>query len=177
MPSHEFLCYKCGDTDQGLRPSYILVFDKCRGKTCPDCGKVRKLGRVRLLHYFYDKPAEGRSLMGCMKCRKCTETFLDGICIDCFCEDRKKKGCICPFEKETEELRKPFFHYYCSLCEEFHTGNAFICKKCFEKENAFYNEQKREIFWRVASLIGGIVIGLFLGWLLLVKLRKKKTKN
>jgi hypothetical protein len=141
MPSQEFLCYKCKDTSQGLRPAYILVFDKCRGKTCPDCGKIRRLGRVKLLYYFYDKPCTGESLFGCLKCRRSSEAFLNGICKECFYEVQKKKGCVCPFEKGM-----PFFRYYCYLCEEFHDGNAFLCKKCYEKETALYNEQKKENF-------------------------------
>lgn len=98
--------------------------------------------------------------------------------MDCFCETQeKKKSCICPLIALKQDKI-----YYCSLCDECH-GLSFsvICKTCMKKQEELSegggNHDRKRIF--LGGLIGGVLgitIGFFLGWLILVKLgRKKKT--
>jgi hypothetical protein len=173
-----YVCSKCfKDFDEGQHPGYFIAFDKCRGKTCPDCGRIRKLGRVRCLYENLSKPgSEGKSFWGCAKCHKTAEFFFNGICNDCFCEVQKQKNsCVCPFGIIEEKDK----FYYCSFCEEFHGPFHWtICKKCAEKEDAQNfnpNVQKKGAFFSVGlpSVFVGVAIGLFLGWIFFVVLKKK----
>lgn len=172
-----YVCSKCSkDFDEGQHPGYFIVFNKCRDKTCPDCGRVRKLGRIKCLYENLSRPgSEGKSLMECMKCKEMTEFFFNGVCPDCFCEVQKEKNsCVCPLTS-MKEFGKV---YYCSFCEEFHgAGSSVVCKECAKKQDV--NVQRKEAFFSVGlpSAFVGIVIGFFLGWLFLVKLRRKKPKK
>lgn len=166
MPT-DYVCSRCSKTFWGEHPGYFTLFDKCRGKTCPDCGKERKLGRINYLHW-------DRTRFQCANCGEMTDAFFNGVCTNCFCEVQKEKGCVCPISKLLEKGRP----YYCSFCEEFHTtNNEIICRECKKKQDT--HEQKKEAFLKVGlpSMLGGVIIGFFLGWLFLVKLRKKKTKK
>lgn len=176
-----YVCSKCNkDFDEGQHPGYFIVFNKCRGKTCPDCGRIRKLGRVRCFYENLSKPgSEGRSIFGCIKCHKETEYFFNGICGDCFCEVQKEKNsCVCPFKMVVEKSGE---FYYCSFCEEFHGPLHWtICKECAKKQDAqnLTGVQKKEAFFSVGlpSAFVGVVIGIFLGWLFFAAFKKKKKK-
>ena len=133
---------------------------------------------IRCRYENFDEPGvrEGKSLFSCERCKQTREYFFDEVCEDCFCEIQKKKGsCVCPFETMKQDRS-----YYCSFCEEFHGPSySVMCKECANKNQDAYIQRKgKETSFGVvlASIFAGIVIGLFLGWLLLVKLRKKKIK-
>ena len=158
----KFVCSKCfKDFNEGQHPGYFILFDKCRGKTCPDCGKVRKLGKIKCLYENLSRPgSEGKSLFGCSKCNQAREYFFNGVCDECFCKIQKEKdSCICPFVKlRHDEL------YYCSFCEEFHgPSSSVVCNECDKKQNV--NVQRKKVFFNVGlpSALVGIVIGFFLG--------------
>jgi len=174
-----YVCSKCSkEFDEGQHPGYFTVFNKCRGKTCPDCGRIKKLGRVRCLYENLSKPgSEGKSLWGCIKCHGETEYLFNGICDNCFCEVQKEKNsCVCPFET----IKKKDKFYYCSFCEEFHSPFHWtVCKKCAEKQDVQNLIQKKEAFFSVGlpSAFFGMIIGLFLGWLFFVVLKRKKIKK
>jgi hypothetical protein len=113
-----------------------------------------------------------------MKCRKTTEFFFNGICLDCFCKVQKEKSsCACPFETIKESSK----FYYCSFCEEFHSPFHWtICKECAKKQDGqSVNAQKKEEFFSVGlpSMLVGVVVGFFLGYLLFVVLRRKRKKQ
>lgn len=173
-------CSKCKkDFDEGQHPGYFIIFNKCQGKTCPDCGKIRKLGRVRCFYENLSKPgSEGKSLFGCAKCHKTKEFFFNGICEDCFCEVQKEKNsCVCPLT-----VRKQGNIYYCSFCEEFHSPFHWtVCKECVKKQDAqnLTDVQKKEAFFSIGlpSVFVGMVIGFFLGWLFFVVLKSKNKKR
>lgn len=105
-----------------------------------------------------------------------TEYFFDGICQDCFCKVQEGKGgCVCPFRAMKQDK-----FYHCSFCEEFHSPfHAIICKKCAEKQDSQNTNTQKEKFFntKLPFMLGGIIIGLFIGWLLFVALRKKNNKN
>lgn len=174
-----YICSKCfKDFDEGQHPGYFIPFNKCLGKTCPDCGRVRKLERVRCFYENLSRPgSEGKSFFGCVGCGKMAEYFFNGVCGDCFCKVQKEKNsCVCPFETTKDKL------CYCSFCEEFHSPLHWtLCKKCAKKQdNKSVGWSKKEIFYRIGlpSVFAGMVIGIFLGWLLFVVLiRKKKNQK
>ena len=149
----------CSKNIVGRHPGFFILFDKCQGKTCPDSGKVRKIGRVKCLEW------EGVQF-DCGRCGRMAETFWDRICMECFYEVKKEKSCVCPFMK----LRQGKL-YFCSLCDEFHYPKIF-CKECARKQetikNAFF-------YVGLPSMAAGIIIGFFLCWLFL-KIRQKKRK-
>lgn len=170
-------CPRCGKGNVD-EVSYGTVYNKCRGKTCPDCGKVRKLSGYESFHE--KKPlCEKR----CIKCKQKTNHWIDKLCRKCFFEREKKRGCVCIFTKDYNEKEGHHnnINYYCPLCEEAHSREA-LCEKCFEKEQAKYWGKlytKKQLFLQIVLPTVGIslIIGFFLGWLFLVKLRKKKTKK
>jgi len=48
----------------------IIIYDKCQGKTCPDCGKVRKLGTIEMIDW-------GKAITaGCPECGEMTRFFV-----------------------------------------------------------------------------------------------------
>lgn len=156
-----YTCSKCFKKfDDGQHPGYFIVFSKCRGKTCLDCGRKRKLGIIKCLYENFSKPgSEGKSLFECRKCKKMTEYFFNGVCPGCFCEVQKKENsCVCPFES-MEEVNK---NYYCSFCEEFHgSNNSVICKNCAEK----VNNQTKGAFYKLVlpRVFFGVIVCLLLG--------------
>lgn len=107
-----------------------------------------------------------------------SELFLNGICKNCFYEVQKVKGCVCPLTKINQgDL------YYCSLCEKIHgLASLTLCKKCSKRCEE--NEIKEGFFTKKTFLkvilptaIIALIIGFFLGWLLLVKLPRKRLKK
>lgn len=167
-------CLRCGKGNVD-EVSYGMAYNKCRGKTCPDCGKVRKLSGYKIVHN--KKPLfESR----CIKCKKKVYHWIDKICSDCFWERERKRGCLCIFTKDYNEKEGHHnnINYYCPLCEEAHPREA-LCEECFKKEQAKYQSKyynNKQLFFRVILPTCGIslVIGFFLGWLLLRKYAKKK---
>ena len=90
-------------------------------------------------------------------------TFWNGVCLDCFYEVQRKKGCVCPLTKARKEKK----FYYCSFCDEFHyPGDPIICKECARKQDAYF--QRKEAIKKAIFIVGlpsmavGIIIGFFL---------------
>lgn len=145
-----------------------VIYNKCKGKTCPDCGKVRKLGTIETIDW-------GKGvLVGCSECSKMTRFFVrrlekkgEGVCEKCFLERAEKNGCICFHTKGI---------HLCPICDEVH-AQPLLCEECMEKKMASY--QRKQTFFKVIlpTAIISLIVGFFLGWLFLVKLRKKKVKN
>ena len=133
------------------------------------------MGRVKCLYENLSKPgSEGKSLFECIKCNKMTEYFFNEICRDCFCKVQKEKNsCVCPFEDNEKDKI-----YYCSFCEEFHSPfHWIVCKECAKKQDS--NVQGKSNFFSIGlpSAFVGMVVGLFLGWLFFVVLRRKKIRD
>lgn len=168
--SHLSSCSRC---QKGLDSvSYIVVYDKCRGKTCPDCGKVRKMGWYQII-----SAKSSNFINPCVKCKRDTNYWIDKLCSRCFLERERKRGCVC-FQTSGYDKNKGHHdnvYYYCPLCEDVHPRES-LCKECFEKQIDSY--QSEQIFLKVvlSTMIISLIIGFFLGWLFLVKLRKKKSK-
>jgi len=155
----------------GITPA-ISLFSINVGVKLVLTGKVRKLGGVKCLYENFSGPklGEGKNFFGCMRCGQTREYFFDGVCDDCFCKIQKKKGCICPFIKLKQNSL-----YHCSLCEEFHgPDNSIVCKECVEKQVS--QSVSGRVFYGVFIFIG-IIICLFLGWLFLVVMKKKKSSR
>lgn len=137
-------CSHCGKDLDSI--DYVVVYDKCWGKTCPDCGKVRK---IRWFKTFEEK---SRSLT-CLRCKKKTYYLVDKICSKCFLERERKRGCACFFDSDRDGKGNwEHIDYYCKLCEDTHHRGA-ICKECFKKETK-YGENKRLFFKTVLPSLG-----------------------
>lgn len=171
-----YVCLRCRkDFSKQDHPGYFYLFDKCRGKTCPDCGLTRKLGKIKCLHEDFGEP-NVKSLFECSRCHVSNSYFFNGICLDCFCEiQKKKKSCVCPLIADKT--------YYCSLCDECHGPQfSIVCKNCMKKQEELierrggYN-QKKMFLWIGLSILSGIIIGFLLCWLLLSVNKKLHTKK
>lgn len=168
-------CLRCGKKFGKFlwKTVYSIPYDKCQGKTCPDCGKIRKLGWYETIVIYNPK-----LFSQCVKCGETTDSHTDKICVKCFLERERKRGCVCFFDKgyDKERGHHDNINYYCPLCEEVHPREA-LCKECFEKQIG-RNEFKR-VFFRFIfpSLIFGVIIGFLIGWLLFKKLRKLKIPS
>jgi len=146
-------CVECGGD---LENEFIVtIYDKCHNKTCPNCGKVRKLGTISSLDL-----GEGVTIK-CLKCGKMRRYFKsrvekndEGVCHECFLEREGKNGCICFNEK-------PFL--LCPICDEVHTQPA-LCKKCQEKKTVAY--QRKQTFLKVVlpTAIISVLVGVIIGW-------------
>src|SRR5215469_5430652 len=88
------------------------------------------------------------------------------VCGECFLEREGKKGCICYSTKEEG-------FGFCSICDEVHARSR-ICQKCTEKQTTRYKNIQTFLKVVLPTTIISLIIGFFLGWLLLVKLRRKK---
>ena len=168
-------CFSCGKKFDFLlwKITYTIVYNKCQGKTCPDCGKVRKLGNYETIY-----TEDSKFFNPCIKCKKVTGRWIDKLCSECFLEREEKRGCVCIWYKDYNESKGHHnnINYYCPLCDEAHPREA-LCKECFEKQIK-HNENKK-LFFRVIlpSVAIGMIMGLFLGWLFFRKLWKIKKKR
>ena len=77
MNDKNYYCSKCSKVfKEWDHPGCFILFDKCRGKTCPDCGRTRKLGKVRCRYEESTKPGkEGRTKYDCGRCGKMSVGF------------------------------------------------------------------------------------------------------
>lgn len=153
-----FVCCRCRKSFWDEHPGYSIIYDKCRGKACLECGKIRVLGKIKTLQWK-------NTNFGCVKCGEPSSAILNGICKKCFLERERKKGCVCAIEEGI---------YYCSLCEEIHDGNYAICKKCFKEQDSREVNERNSFQIILLTSIISLIVGFFLAWLFLVKLRKKK---
>jgi len=81
----EYLCSQCNKklNNVAIDKAFSTVYGKCRGKKCPDCGKVRKLGSIKLTIFTAADDY-------CPKCKKgeitteLSSSATQGICEECF---------------------------------------------------------------------------------------------
>jgi len=159
-------CVECGKKMIEREGNFsTIIYDKCRGKTCPDCRKVRKLGTIETIDW-------GKAITArCLGCSEMTRFFVrrlgkkgEGVCWKCFLEQVGKDGCIC-FDTKGILL--------CSICDEVH-AQPRLCEECLKKQTISY--QRKQTFLKVVlpTMIVSLIIGFLLGWLFLVRLRRKK---
>lgn len=171
MPG-ELICSGCNKVlnNVAVDKGWAVVYGKCKGKKCPDCGKIRKLGSIKITLFN-----AGASDV-CPKCEKhgvtaeFSSSSTQGVCSDCFWEDEKEKGCICVYS------RLKWGKYYCPLCRDIHKWFNFKCKDCAVKKEVEVKFGKKLLRpWQVivpSFLIGAVVSGVavaFYFW--------KKTKS
>lgn len=171
MKNYSYQCEKCKKNLDSFESVYFSYWkdDECRGKTCPDCGKVRKLGTVK---GWVSTNSRG----GCFKCRELQNVIINGVCADCFFNFHGQKGCVCFYKAKVGERNLEGLLYFCPLCEKTHLPEL-LCKDCGkEQENKSKCIQILPIQF-YSLLVGSCFIGFFLGWLLLVKLCRKKIKK
>jgi len=162
-----YLCFRCNKVlnNVAVDKAWAVAYDKCQGKKCPDCGKVRKLGSIKITLFN-----AGASDV-CPKCKKheitaeFSSSSTQGVCSDCFWETEKEKGCICIHS------RCEWSRYYCPICKDIHTIE-FKCKDCAVKkeiEVKFGGKLFRP--WQVivpsfliGAVVGGVVVGVIF-WL------------
>ena len=168
-----FRCNLCEKRFKGIVNVFKDVYKECQGRTCPDCGKVRRLGIVK---HVDNVPTS----FNCSKCGKTTAGVLydSDKCPWCFLKEEKKEGCICYFEKPP---------YFCSFCQHHHPGMQ-MCEECFKLREEIQGKGKltltnnNQTFSMInfAFLGIGLIIGLFLGWFFffyLLKGLKKEKKS
>lgn len=169
----DFCCMNCRESfNKSFNITYATYWpDSCRGKTCPDCGKERKLGLTKhLLHGW-------GSSSGCLSCDQMKSDWINGVCDECFYDYHAQNGgCVC-FSRDRAKNKDRFLCnmvYFCPLCEKTHSAEL-ICEKCHWK-------QERKIKIEISSfkfyplLIGALGTSFLLGslfvWFLL-KLRQE----
>jgi len=142
----EFLEVVCGycfeslakdeDSEEITGQPSTVAYDKCKGKKCPDCGKVRHLDRIEMSVF---KDGFAGFMRICPRCQKKTGYKFNGVCPDCFWEREEERGCIC-INKQRNLSRR----YYCFLCEDVH-ALEFWCDRCTKlvKEGAIVSFGKR----------------------------------
>lgn len=82
----EISCPRClqslaRDSEEVYTKVSIIAYDKCRGKKCPDCKKVRHLDHVELEVF---KNGFAGFMRICPRCQKETGDKYNGICWGCF---------------------------------------------------------------------------------------------
>jgi len=147
-------CVGCGKEFKGKQVYSSIIYDKCRGKLCPDCGKMRKLGVIETVDF-------GKVYSwGCLRCGEMKSIFVrrpenkkEGVCVKCFLEREGKDGCICYHTKGI---------HFCSICDEVH-AQPRLCEGCMEKKTLSY--QRKQTFLKVVlpTAVISLVLGLFLG--------------
>lgn len=191
-------CFRCGGDLGGnevWKICYVTIYDKCRGKVCPDCGKVRKVVKIESIY------TENFSFFSpCTKCKRINNYWVDKLCSTCFLERERKRGCVCFFDKDYN--KKEEYHtstnLYCSLCDEPHPCREGLCKKCFEKltdtcqrqpedilkeaglkelKGKQIGERSSQVFSKAVLSSVVLVISFFLGWLFFRGLRKKRKRK
>lgn len=154
MSSRPF-CRRCGRefADKLVNTSQGIAYDKCWGKKCPDCGRIRKLGRVIGKSSFYGEQICGR-------CKRLTRSVRNEICPNCFLEvEEEKNSCVCIFQNAVSN------GIYCSLCKEVHDWKP-CCEKCINEVRVLSPIGRNLLSpWRliVPSVIGGTFIGIIIG--------------
>jgi len=84
----EILCVYCNesiaensDSEESVAKSSVNFYDKCKGKKCPDCGKLRQLDQVELKVF---KNGFLGCMVACPKCQKQIGYEFNGVCKECF---------------------------------------------------------------------------------------------
>lgn len=160
---------ECGKKLKEKEGNFLtVVYDKCRGKTCPDCGKVRKLETIRTVDW-------GKGITAaCPQCGEMARFFTgrlekkgEGVCWKCFLKQAGKDGCVC-FDSKG--------HLLCPICDEVHT-QPVICEECLKKKTASY--QRKQTFLKVVlpTFLISILLGLVIGWFLAKKFSSRKNKK
>lgn len=95
----EITCIHCSESigeyaeKEGFAKSSAVFYDKCKGQTCPDCGKVRQEGHIEMR---VCKDGFLGFKIECPRCQKQVGCDLNGVCSDCFWErEAKKKKKLC----------------------------------------------------------------------------------
>ena len=127
----EITCIRCQDSiaehsKEEVAVSEAVVYDKCRGQKCSECGKIRRTGCIKMEVF---KDGYLGLWVNCPKCKKSVGYKLNGVCWDCFWENEEKKSCVCFV------IRGRLWKYFCPLCKEVHVLD-FKCEKCVEKINS-----------------------------------------
>lgn len=169
-------CYRCGrDFANIVDKTWGIVYDKCLGKECFKCKKIRKLKAVEITYF-----SQGAFPDGCPKCKRQEDkrgerihVLKNDLCPDCFWETEEEKGCICVLEDRNTGL-------WCSFCQEVHFFNP-ACKECLEKQNWLFEAQQGKLGWFYNPknlwmlLLIGVVLFAILGFV--VGSRFKETKK
>lgn len=166
-----YLCYRCNKVLNNIAVdrAWAVVYDKCKDKKCPNCGKIRKLGSVKITLF------NGGASDVCPKCGKheivaeFSSSSTQGVCNKCFWEDEEEKGCIC-----IHSFCK-WGRYYCSLCRDIHTIE-FKCKECAVKKEVevrFGGKLLRP--WQV--IVPSFLMGAFVSGVAVAFYFWKKTKS
>lgn len=174
----EVVCWHCfkslaKDSEEVYGKSSSIAYDKCQGKKCPDCGKVRCLGHIELEVF---KDGFAGFMRVCPRCQKETGSKFNGVCWNCFCEREEERGCFCILNKHS--LSKS---YYCFLCEDVHVLE-FWCSECTKliKEGTVVPLGKKLVRpWKiiVPSVLSGILLGTIITFLITKKVFTKKSKQ
>ena len=152
-----YLCFSCNKilNNIAVDRAWAVAYDKCKGKNCPDCGKIRKIGFVKMTLFN-----AGASDV-CPKCKKdgvtaeFSSSSTQGVCDECFWKDEEEKGCICVYR-----LCK-WGRYYCSLCRDVHSLE-FKCKECANKTGVEVKVGGKVFrLWQI--VIPSFLIGAFMG--------------
>ena len=151
--------------EEGFAKSSTTFYDKCQGKKCPDCGRIRQQINAEMKVF---KNGFVGCMVVCPTCKKEVGYEVNGVCWDCFWDYEEKKRCIC-IVKYGE-----FWKCYCSLCEEEHVLD-FKCAKCVE----LVKERTTTAPWKiiVPSVLGVIVLGAIASFLVVKKVSKKEPKK
>jgi len=174
-----YLCSQCNKVldNVAVDKAFAVAYNECKGKKCPDCGKIRKLGVIKMT--LFNAGASD----ACPRCGKdeITAEFssspAQGTCNECFWERESSKGCICIHS------RCKWGRYYCLLCEDIHMLN-FKCKECAarqEETKGIKIPVNRQLIspWKVVvpSVLGGTIIGVIIGFITTKIILKKKNQK
>jgi len=174
----EVLCTRCSKSlteksEKVVAKSSAIVYDKCKGKKCSDCGKMRRLDRIEM---SVSKNGYAGFMCICPRCQKKTGYKFNGICWDCFWEREEEGGCICISKQYN--LSKT---YYCFLCEDIH-ALEFWCDECAKliKEGSIIPLGRKLVRpWKiiVPSVFSGFVLGVIATFLVSRRTLKKRAKS
>lgn len=164
----EIPCMRCLESigeysnEEGFGESSAVFYDKCQGKKCPDCGKIRQQTNIEMKVF---KNGFLGYMVICPSCQKEVGYEVNGVCWDCFWNHEEKKGCICIAK------HGKFWRYHCSLCKEEHILD-FKCEKCAEliKERSIVPSRKKIVL----SVFGGFaLLGVIITFLVTRRVFKK----
>jgi len=171
-----YLCYCCNKvlSNIAVDRAWAVVYDKCKGRKCPNCGKTRKTGSIKITLF------NGGASDICPKCGKSkitaefSSSSTQGVCRECFWEDEREKGCVC-----IHDLCK-WDRYYCPLCRDVHVIK-FKCKECAGVKGVVVRAGGKLFrVWQIIipSVFSGVIIGIIIGFIIAkIVLKKKQPKK